>query len=83
MTDSVDAQASLEGVLKDEIIRMYQDVADNPEGEFHFYHGRQAAEMFGYDATSLDEAADGAIASFAGVGNPHLRSNVQPGFREV
>ena len=46
MTGSVEAQASLEGVLKDEIIRMYQDVADNPEGEFHFFHGRLAAEMF-------------------------------------
>ena len=21
---------------------MYQDVADNPEGEFHFFHGREA-----------------------------------------
>ncbi len=79
MTDSIDAQASLEGVLKDEIIRMYQDVADNPEGEFHFFHGRQAAEMFAYDPDCLDQAPEGAIASFAGVGNPHLRSNVQAG----
>ena len=79
MTGSVEAQAELESVLKDEIIRMYQDVADDPEGEFHFFHGRQAAEMFAYDAHSLDEAPEGAVASFAGVGNPHLRSNVQPG----
>ena len=79
MADSVEAQAELEGVLKDEIIRMYQDVADNPGGTFHFFHGRQAAEMFEYDAHSLDEAPEGAVASFAGVGNPHLRSNVQPG----
>jgi len=79
MTDNVEAQAELESVLKDEIIRMYQDVADNPEGEFHFFHGRQAAEMFAYDAAALDEAPEGAVASFAGVGNPHLRSNVQPG----
>jgi arsenite methyltransferase len=79
MTDSVEAQAELEGVLKDEIIRMYQDVADNPDGEFHFFHGRQAAEMFAYDARALDEAPEGAVASFAGVGNPHVRSNVQPG----
>ncbi len=41
MTDTVDAQASLEAVLKDEILRMYQEVADNPDGEFHFYHGRE------------------------------------------
>jgi ubiquinone/menaquinone biosynthesis C-methylase UbiE len=35
--------------------------------------------MFAYDPDSLDQAPEGAIASFAGVGNPHLRSNVQPG----
>lgn len=79
MTDSVTAQESLEGVLKDEIIRMYQDVADHPEGEFHFFHGREAAELFEYDAAWLDRAPPGAVASFAGVGNPHLRSAIQPG----
>jgi SAM-dependent methyltransferase len=79
MPDSAAAQESLEAVLKDEIIRMYQDVADNPDGEFHFYHGREAAELFGYDADLLDRAPIGAVESFAGVGNPHLRSHVQPG----
>ncbi|HEX6249994.1 MAG TPA: methyltransferase domain-containing protein [Gemmatimonadaceae bacterium] len=79
MVDAAEAQASLESVLKDEIIRMYQEVADNPESEFHFYHGREAAEMFGYDAEILDRAPASAVDSFAGVGNPHLRSNIQPG----
>ena len=79
MTDAVTAQESLEAVLKDEIIRMYQDVADNPEGEYHFFHGREAAELFGYDPAWLDRAPAGAVASFAGVGNPHLRSEIQPG----
>ena len=79
MTDAVDAQASLEAVLKDEIVRMYQDVADNPDGEFHFFHGREAAELFGYAPEWLDRAPPGAVASFAGVGNPHERSKVQPG----
>jgi SAM-dependent methyltransferase len=79
MTDAADAQASLEAVLKDEIVRMYQDVADNPEHEFHFFHGREAAELFGYSPEWLDRAPAGAVASFAGVGNPHVRSNVQPG----
>ena len=77
--DTVDAQASLEGVLKDEILRMYQEIADNPESEFHFYHGREAAEMFGYDPADLDVAPSGAVASFAGVGNPHLRASISPG----
>ncbi len=72
-------QAPLEGVIKGEVLRMYQEVAEHPEGEFHFYHGRRAAEMFGYESDWLDRAPGGAVASFAGVGNPHLRSRLQPG----
>ncbi|MHB1096250.1 MAG: methyltransferase domain-containing protein [Gemmatimonadaceae bacterium] len=79
MTDAVKAQESLEAMLKDEILRMYQDVADRPEAEYHFFHGREAAELFGYDPAWLDRAPAGAVASFAGVGNPHLRSAIQPG----
>jgi arsenite methyltransferase len=79
LPDAIEAQASLEAVLKDEIIRMYEEVADHPEGEFHFFHGRQAAELFGYDPEWLDRAPAGAVESFAGVGNPHLRSEVKPG----
>ena len=79
MTTVPDAQASLEADLKGEIIRMYQEVADHPDGEFHFFHGREAAELFGYAPEWLDRASPGAVASFAGVGNPHVRSNLQPG----
>ena len=64
MTDTVAAQASLEAILKDEIINMYQEVAENPEGEFHFYHGRPAAEMFGYRADWLGRAPAASVASF-------------------
>jgi SAM-dependent methyltransferase len=79
MTDVAETQASLEAVLKDEIIRMYQEVAENPRAEFHFFHGREAAERFDYAPEWLDRAPVAAVASFAGVGNPHLRSNLQPG----
>ena len=79
MTGLADDQGSLEAVLKDEIIRMYQEVADSPESTFHFFHGREAAELFGYAPDWLDRAPTGAVASFAGVGNPHERSNLQPG----
>jgi arsenite methyltransferase len=58
---------------------MYQEVADSPESTFHFFHGREAAELFGYAPHWLDRAPPGAVASFAGVGNPHERSNLQPG----
>ena len=79
MTDAADMQSSLEATLKQEIIRMYQEIADNPSGDYHFFHGREAAEMFGYDPASLDQAPEGALASFAGVGNPHERARLQPG----
>ena len=79
MTDAADAQASLEEQLKGEILRMYQEIADDPDAEFHFYHGREAAEMFGYDPKLLDEAPAGSLESFAGVGNPHERAKLQPG----
>ncbi|UCG88844.1 MAG: methyltransferase domain-containing protein [Gemmatimonadota bacterium] len=75
----MDAQASLEAVIKGEVVRMYQEVADKPDTEFHFYHGREAAEMFGYDPGWLERAPSGAVASFAGVGNPHARSALQQG----
>ena len=79
MTDPAGTQEPLEMMLKDEIVRMYQEVADHPKGEFHFFHGREAAELFGYQPEWLDRAPAGAVASFAGVGNPHQRSHLQPG----
>jgi arsenite methyltransferase len=79
MIDPASVQASLELTLKDEIVRMYQEVANNPTGEFHFFHGRDAAQLFGYAPEWLDRAPASAVASFAGVGNPHERSNLQPG----
>ena len=78
-TDLADQQESLEAVIKGEVIRMYQEVAENPNAEFHFYHGREAAEMFGYSGEWLDQAPAAAVDSFAGVGNPHERSRLQPG----
>ena len=51
-----DEQESLEATLKDEILRMYEEVAEQPDGDFHFYHGRPAAELFGYSTALLDRA---------------------------
>jgi len=76
---SQDVEAPLESVIKGEVLRMYQEVAQNPQGEFHFYHGRPAAEMLGYAPEWLECAPRAAVASFAGVGNPHVRSRLQPG----
>jgi SAM-dependent methyltransferase len=74
-----DEQESLEADLKDEIFRMYEEVAESADGDFHFYHGREAAERFGYAPDLLDSMPEGAVASFAGVGNPHARSRVEEG----
>jgi arsenite methyltransferase len=79
MNQAVDAQASLEETLKGEIIKMYQEVVEHPEQEFHFFHGREAAELFGYPTDWLDRAPKGAVDSFAGVGNPHERSDLKAG----
>jgi arsenite methyltransferase len=79
MAGIAETQSSLEAALKDEIIRMYQEVAEKPQGTFHFFHGREAAELFGYAPEWLERAPAGAIASFAGVGNPHERSRLQTG----
>jgi len=79
MADAVETSATLEGILQDEILKMYEEVASHPETEFHFYHGRQGAELFGYAADVLDRAPVGAVASFAGVGNPHPGASIQPG----
>ena len=46
MTDAV--AAALETELTTEVARMYQQVATNPDGDFHFYTGRTAAAMYGY-----------------------------------
>jgi len=72
-------QEPLEAAIKGEVIRMYHEVAEHPDSEFHFYHGRPAALMFDYDPAWLDRAPPGAVASFAGVGNPHLRSRLREG----
>src|SRR2546430_16428869 len=82
MTDSAvlhaEEQGSLEAVIKGEVLRMYQEVAEHPEGEFHFHHGRLAAELFGYEREWLDRAPPRAVASFARGGNPHPRSPLPP-----
>jgi len=69
-------QASLEEILKGEILSMYQEVADHPDGDFHFFHGQEAAELFEYDDEAIAAAPVGAVQSFAGVGNPHPRANL-------
>jgi SAM-dependent methyltransferase len=54
--------------LEQRVKRMYEDVAREPEREFHFETGRALAERLGYPAADLDRIPAAAIDSFAGVG---------------
>jgi arsenite methyltransferase len=54
--------------LEQRVKRMYEEVALEPEREFHFETGRALAERLGYPAVDLDRIPAAAIDSFAGVG---------------
>jgi len=54
--------------LKERVQRMYEEVALEPDREFHFETGRPLAERLGYPPGDLDRIPAAAIDSFAGVG---------------
>ena len=66
--------------LKSEVRATYSQVAENPEGEFHFHRGpAYAARLLGYDIEELNALPSGATAPFAGVGNPFKMEPLPPG----
>ena len=54
--------------LEERVKTMYEEVALEPEREFHFETGRALAERLGYKPADLDRIPAAAIDSFAGVG---------------
>jgi len=57
--------------LRAEVEATYREVAESPEGEFHFHRGpAYAAWLLRYDAEELSSLPEEATARFAGVGNP-------------
>jgi len=54
--------------LEERVKRMYEEVALEPDHEFHFETGRPLAERLGYRTDDLDRIPAAAIESFAGVG---------------
>jgi arsenite methyltransferase len=54
--------------LEQRVKGMYEEVALEPEHEFHFETGRPLAERLGYPVADLDRIPAGALDSFAGVG---------------
>jgi arsenite methyltransferase len=65
--------------LEDRVKRMYEEVALEPEREFHFETGRPLAERLGYPAGDLDRIPSAAIDSFAGVGYFLDLADLKPG----
>jgi arsenite methyltransferase len=65
--------------LRDRIRDLYRDVAEQPDGEFHFETGRAVAERLGYPAHWLDAVPPEALASFAGVGHMLDLAAIRPG----
>jgi arsenite methyltransferase len=67
--------------LEDKVQAMYQEVAENPGGRFHFEMGRTLAQRLGYPSEVLDRIPSGAVDSFAGVGYFFDMAELRPGER--
>jgi len=68
-----------EDQLRLEIRNHYAEVASNPDHEFHFHTGRDAARRVGYDEAITKDIPDDVIASFAGVAHPFHFGLPKPG----
>lgn len=69
--------------LRDKVKTMYQAVADEPHGTFHFEMGYDLATRLGYPTSELDQVPTEAIESFAGVGFHLALAALRPGDRVV
>jgi arsenite methyltransferase len=69
--------------LRDKVKAMYQAVADEPQGTFHFEMGYGLAARLGYPTTELDQIPPEAIESFAGVGHHLALADLHEGDRVV
>jgi len=74
----VDSEA-LRGQVRDK----YREVAVDPHRAFHFHTGRPLAVRLGYEQSAVDALPDGAVESFAGVGNPFSQRRLQSGEQVV
>jgi arsenite methyltransferase len=69
--------------LRDKVKVMYQAVADEPHGTFHFEMGYGLAARIGYPTSELDQVPSEAIESFAGVGHHLGLAQLKAGERVV
>jgi SAM-dependent methyltransferase len=69
--------------LRDKVQAMYQAVADEPHGTFHFEMGQDLAARLGYPDEDLANAPPEAIESFAGVGHHLALADLRDGERVI
>lgn len=66
--------------LRTEIQAIYARVAAAPGSDFHFHRGPEyAATRLGYNKHELERLPERVTAAFAGIGNPHAISEIEPG----
>jgi SAM-dependent methyltransferase len=65
--------------LEQRVKGMYEEVARDPDGDFHFETGRALAERLGYPSDDLDRIPAASIDSFAGVGHFLDLATIEPG----
>jgi arsenite methyltransferase len=65
--------------LEAKVKEMYRQVAEHPDGPFHFELGRGLAEHLGYDPERIASLPGESVASFAGVGFAFDLAELQPG----
>lgn len=67
-------------LLRQEIQKVYSEVARDPKKGYHFHTGPEyAAERLGYSREELADLPDSVTGPFAGVGNPLAMGRPAPG----
>jgi ubiquinone/menaquinone biosynthesis C-methylase UbiE/protein-disulfide isomerase-like protein with CxxC motif len=75
----VTKEADLDSLVKPAVQRLYTEVSEQPNKEFHFPIGRKAALLVGYSKADLDTIPETAVESFAGVGYPFAADAIKKG----
>jgi arsenite methyltransferase len=69
--------------LRSEVQTKYREVAEAPDGAYHFHTGRSHAIRLGYPISLLDRLPAEACEAFAGMANPFYWETPGPGDRVV
>lgn len=70
--------------LRDQVMQTYDQVARQPEGDYHFHRGADYAHNYlGYNKEELIHIPADSSDRFAGVGNPLLIGDTTPGVKPV